>query len=542
MKTEKIDSKCLVNMLKSAAVNLEANKAIVNELNVFPVPDGDTGTNMSMTFKNSVQEMLRIDHEDLYSVAKTASSGALIGARGNSGVILSQILRGFADGCKGKKVLDIQGLALALKSSAEVAYKAVMKPTEGTILTVIREMSEFAMENYETYSELDLFFKDVMNSGWTSLKNTPNLLPILKESGVVDSGGQGLMYLVEGAYKALTGQPLEGDQLVIHRDYSDRLVNDSHMRPEDIGFAYCTEFIIKNAPEADEHELKNYFESIGDSVLVIKEGDIVKVHLHTDHPGDAFEKGLTYGSLIRMKVDNMKEMVQSESFMENDTKTNPALPYAFIAVSPGEGISDMLTKIGVTKIISGGQTMNPSTQDFLKVINELNTEEIVIFPNNSNIIMAAEQAKEISEKNIYVVATKTLPQCVTAMLTFNPDLSMTENVEEMEEAIQSVKTGEVTYAVRDNKVNKKKIKKGDIIGITAGNIISNGAVVEDVAKAVIEEMIDEDSELISVYYGQDITETQADAFVDVLRETYDECDVEITYGGQPLYYYILSVE
>lgn len=542
MKTERIDSKCLIKMLKSAAVNLETYKAIVNELNVFPVPDGDTGTNMSMTFNNSVQEMLRINHEDLYSVAKTASSGALIGARGNSGVILSQILRGFADGCKGKSALDIKGLTLALQSSVEVAYKAVMKPTEGTILTVVREMSEFASENYETYSDLELFFKDVMDSGWRSLQNTPNLLPILKESGVVDSGGQGLMYLVEGAYKGLTNQPLEGDHLVIQRDYSDRLVNDSHMRPEDIGFGYCTEFIIKDAAKADERDLKNYFESIGDSVLVIKEEDIVKVHLHTDHPGDAFEKGLSYGPLIHMKVDNMMEMVQSESYKGTDNPSKPILPYAFIAVSPGEGISDMLQKIGVTEIISGGQTMNPSTQDFLKVINEINTEEIVIFPNNSNIIMAAEQAKEISDKNIYVVATKTLPQCVTAMLAFNPDLPMTDNVAEMEDLIQTVKTGEVTFAVRDTKVNKKKIKKGDIIGITAGDIVSNGSDIDQVAKILVEEMIDEDSELISVYYGQDVTEDQAQALVDGLRENYDDCDVEITYGGQPLYYYILSVE
>lgn len=542
MKTERIDSKCLIKMLKSAAVNLEAHKAIVNELNVFPVPDGDTGTNMSMTFNNSVQEMLRINHDDLYSVAKTASSGALIGARGNSGVILSQILRGFADGCKGRRALDIEGLTLALQSSVEVAYKAVMKPTEGTILTVIREMSEFATAQSENYDDLELFCKDVMESGWKSLRNTPNLLPILKESGVVDSGGQGLMYLVEGAYKGLINQPLEGDQLIIQRDYSDRLVDDSHMRPEDIRFGYCTEFIIKDAAKADEEDLKNYFESIGDSVLVIKEEDIVKVHLHTDHPGDAFEKGLTFGPLIHMKVDNMMEMVQRESVMETGTQSKPSLPYAFIAVSPGEGISDMLKKIGVTEIISGGQTMNPSTQDFLKVINAINSEEIVIFPNNSNIIMAAEQAKEISEKNIHVIETKNLPQCVTAMLTFNPEMSMVDNVDEMEESIQTVKTGEVTFAVRDTKVNKKKIKKGDIIGITMGDIVSNGNDIEGVAQALIAEMIDENSELISVYYGQDVPEDQANALVETLKDCYDECDVEITYGGQPLYYYILSVE
>lgn len=539
MKTQIIDGNLLKKMFEYGAKNLEIYKKTVDELNVFPVPDGDTGTNMSLTFSHSVSELEKMTGISLYSVAKTASSGALIGARGNSGVILSQLLRGLAEGCKDKEELDIKGLGMAIRAAADAAYKAVMKPTEGTILTVAREMAEFAMDNYDRYDNLDDYLENIISYGKKSLAKTPEMLPVLKEAGVVDAGGQGLIFIMEGAYKGMTNQELSQE---VHLNISDRerFVDDSNMRPEDITFGYCTEFIVKDAAEADDNELREYLNTIGDCVLVIKDDDIIKVHVHTDHPGKAFEKGLTYGALIRMKVDNMREMLGVSD--EESEEMEPAKPYGFVAVSPGDGLTNLFKDLGITRVISGGQTMNPSTQDFLDEIEKTNAEEIFLFPNNSNIIMAANQAQAISEKHVHVIPTKTIPQCVTAMLTFQPEVDWEENEKNMLEVIPTVKTGEVTFAVRDTKINGLKIAKNDIIGIFGGEIVVKGDDVSEVTKELLDKMVDEDSELVSVYYGSDVVEDDAEALVEELEEKFEDCDVEINEGGQPLYYYIVSVE
>ncbi len=539
MKTQIIDGNLLKKMFEYGAKNLEIYKKTVDELNVFPVPDGDTGTNMSLTFSHSVSELEKMTGISLYSVAKTASSGALIGARGNSGVILSQLLRGLAEGCKDKEELDIKGLGQAIRAAADAAYKAVMKPTEGTILTVAREMAEFAMDNYDRYDNLDDYLENIISYGKKSLAKTPELLPVLKEAGVVDAGGQGLIFIMEGAYKGMTNQELSQE---VHLNISDRerFVDDSNMRPEDITFGYCTEFIVKDAAEANDNELREYLNTIGDCVLVIKDDDIIKVHVHTDHPGKAFEKGLTYGALIRMKVDNMREMLGVSEEEAEDKE--PAKPYGFVAVSPGAGLTNLFKDLGISRVISGGQTMNPSTQDFLDEIEKTNAEEIFLFPNNSNIIMAANQAQAISEKHVHVIPTKTIPQCVTAMLTFQPEVDWEENEKNMLEVIPTVKTGEVTFAVRDTKINGLKIAKNDIIGIFGGEIVVKGDEVAEVTKELLDKMVDADSELVSVYYGSDVAEDDAEALVEDLEEKFEDCDVEINEGGQPLYYYIVSVE
>lgn len=539
MKTQIIDGNLLKKMFEYGAKNLEIYKKTVDELNVFPVPDGDTGTNMSLTFSHSVSELEKMTGVSLYSVAKTASSGALIGARGNSGVILSQLLRGLAEGCKDKEELDIKGLGQAIRAAADAAYKAVMKPTEGTILTVAREMAEFAMDNYDRYDNLDDYLENIISYGKKSLAKTPELLPVLKEAGVVDAGGQGLIFIMEGAYKGMTNQELSQE---VHLNISDRerFVDDSNMRPEDITFGYCTEFIVKDAAEANDNELREYLNTIGDCVLVIKDDDIIKVHVHTDHPGKAFEKGLTYGALIRMKVDNMREMLGVSEEEAEDKE--PAKPYGFVAVSPGAGLTNLFKDLGISRVISGGQTMNPSTQDFLDEIEKTNAEEIFLFPNNSNIIMAANQAQAISEKHVHVIPTKTIPQCVTAMLTFQPEVDWEENEKNMLEVIPTVKTGEVTFAVRDTKINGLKIAKNDIIGIFGGEIVVKGDEVAEVTEELLDKMVDADSELVSVYYGSDVAEDDAEALVEDLEEKFEDCDVEINEGGQPLYYYIVSVE
>lgn len=544
MSTQTIDGKTLKKMFEYGAKNLELNKKTVDELNVFPVPDGDTGTNMSLTFKNAVAELNKLDNNNLHSVAKTASSGALIGARGNSGVILSQLLRGLATSMKDKEKLEIKDLADAMKSASDSAYKAVMKPTEGTILTVARKMGEFAEESYKDYDDIALFLEDILKAGNKALQETPEMLPVLKEAGVVDSGGQGLMFILEGAHKGLTNQEL-GGEVNLDLTQRDRFVDDSAMRPEDITFTYCTEFIVQDAEHANEEDLKDYLSSIGDCVVVIKDDDIIKVHVHTDHPGQAFEKGLTYGPLTRMKVDNMREMLgttKSEEEEKAKASNEPPKPYGFVAVSPGPGLTNIMKDLGITEVITGGQTMNPSTQDFLERIDQMNCEQIFLFPNNSNIILAANQAKAVSDRNIHVVPTKNVPQCIAAMISFNPDDDWEQNLELMNHAITEVKVGEITYAVRDTKINGLKIFKNNIIGLTGGEIVAKGKQVDAVAEELLDKMVDEDSELISLYYGNDVTQEEADELAAQLGEIFEDCDIEVSYGGQPLYYYILSVE
>lgn len=540
MEISSINGETLKKMLTYGAENLEINKKIVDELNVFPVPDGDTGTNMSLTFSHAVEDFDKIEKPTLYTVAKTASSGALIGARGNSGVILSQLLRGVAESCKDKEALDISGVAGMFEAAADAAYKAVMKPTEGTILTVARAMGDYAADHTEDYTSLEQFVKDILEAGKKALAKTPDLLPVLKEAGVVDAGGQGLVFIIEGAYLALTNQKLS-KEINLKRSDRERFVDDSHMKPEDITYGYCTEFIVKDAADADENALRDYLGTIGDSIVVVKDDDIIKVHVHTDHPGKAFEKGLALGQLTRMKVDNMREMVVPDH-VDEEAADEPEKEYGFVAVAPGPGLAAIFEDLGIDRVISGGQTMNPSTQDFLDEIKTLNAKHIFLFPNNSNIIMAANQAKAISDKNIDVILSKTIPQCVTAMMEFDADASPEENEEAMNEAISRVKSGEVTFAVRDTKINGLKIKKNDIIGIEGGEIVVKGKDIEKVTAELIGSMVDEDSELISVYYGADVDEEQAGLLADDLEETYDDYDVEFSNGGQPLYYYIVSVE
>jgi len=537
MKAQKIDGEMLKKMFEYGAKNLEINKKTVDELNVFPVPDGDTGTNMSLTFNHSVAELDKIEKPSVYSVAKTASSGALIGARGNSGVILSQLLRGFAEGCKGQDYLDLNLTGNALKLAADVAYKAVMKPTEGTILTVAREMGEFAMANMNDYENLEDYLEDVLKHGKATLLITPEMLPVLKEAGVVDAGGQGLICIIEGALKALKNQKL-GAKLEFISSNLDKFVDDSNMKPEDITFGYCTEFIIKNAADIDDDQLREYFNTLGDSVLVIKDDAVIKVHLHTDNPGLALERAGNLGSLSRIKIDNMREQFESKGTVPE----LPPVPYGFIAVSPGEGLTKLFKDLGITQVISGGQTMNPSTQDFINEIDKINAGVVFLFPNNSNIIMAAKQACEISDKQVYVISSKNIPQCISAMLSFSPEADAGDNEKAMNEAINSVKTGEVTYAVRDTKINGLKIKKDNAIGISGGEIKFTGTDIHTVTEDLLSEMVNEESELISIYYGKDTTKEDAEVLAEDIAAVFEECDVEIHYGGQPLYYYIVSVE
>jgi DAK2 domain fusion protein YloV len=543
MNNQKIEGTLLKKMFEFGARNLEIHKKLVDELNVFPVPDGDTGTNMSLTFSHSVSEFEKIDKLNIYNVSKTASAGALIGARGNSGVILSQLLRGFSEACKGIDELDIEKVSNALKLASDVAYKAVMKPTEGTILTVAREMAEFAVEKQDKFNDLGIFMQAVVDHGKGTLKRTPEMLPVLKEAGVVDAGGQGLIFILEGALKAYNNEELEFDSLAVApikavTSSLDKFVDDSHMRPEDITFGYCTEFIIKDAQAVDESELREYLNSLGDSVVVVKDEEIVKVHVHTDHPGLAIERGGSLGSLTRMKIDNMREQ-----FATKGTKPQEKLlPYGFIAVSPGEGLTELFNDLGISQVISGGQTMNPSTQDFLNEIDKMNAQTIFLFPNNSNILMAAKQAAEISDKDVLMIGSKTIPQCVAAMIAYSPEDDAKSNYAAMNEALEHVMTGEVTFAVRDTKINGLKIKKDNMIGIFNGEIKETGKDINQVTEKLLSAMVDEESELITVYYGKDISQDQAEELGELLEERFDECDIEIQHGGQPLYYYILSVE
>ena len=546
MDNQKINGKTLKKMFEFGAKHLERNKDSVDELNVFPVPDGDTGTNMSLTFSHLVSEFSKIEKLSIYNVTKTASSGALIGARGNSGVILSQLLRGFSEGCKGLETLDAASISNALKQASNVAYKAVMKPTEGTILTVAREMGEFAMDNYKTYNDLTTFLDAILKQGKETLLQTPELLPVLKEADVVDAGGQGLIYILEGALKAFKNEELGYEvspivsQSVQAKTSSqlDKFVDDSHMKPEDITFGYCTEFIISNASELNEETFRVDLNNMGDSIVVVKDEDIVKVHLHTDNPGLALENGLRFGQLTRIKIDNMRDQFATIARQ----KKVPVAPYGFIAVSPGVGLTNIFNDLGITRVISGGQTMNPSTQDFLSQIDSLSAETIFLFPNNGNILMAAEQAAKISDKQVFVIPSKTMPQCISAMLTFSIEQDPLFNQNSMNEAINKVTTGEVTFAVRDTKINGLKIKKNNIIGLTGGEIKYTGKNREEVTRKLLKTMVDDESELISIYYGQEITKETAEHLHDTLVDEFENCDIELQYGGQPLYYYIVSVE
>ncbi|MFZ7121160.1 MAG: DAK2 domain-containing protein [Eubacteriaceae bacterium] len=538
MQVEFIDGIMFKNIIKNAANNLEANKKIVDDLNVFPVPDGDTGINMSLTIKYAADEIAKSSEDDLSKVAHIASSGALMGARGNSGVILSQLLRGFAKGCKGKSQLNIEDFALALKESSDMAYKAVMKPTEGTILTVAREISQFALENLENYTYIEDILFDVIEHGNKTLEKTPDMLPVLKEAGVVDAGGKGLIFLFEGAYEVVTGKKILNES---HTENDvDKMFIDNIHSLEDITYGYCTEFIIISDKTNDNiEELKNNLLTIGDSVIVVGDEEKIKVHVHTDNPDKAINWALKIGSLTRIKIDNMREQVVQNSKINNIEEKN----YGIISVSSGDGLKELFQNLGVDEIIVGGQTMNPCTQDFIDSINKINSNNIVVLPNNSNIILAANQAKEIvKDKNIIVIPAKTIPQGITALLSFSPEKTVDENIKNMTDALKYVKTGQVTFAVRDTQFNGKNINKNDIIGIIDGEIGCVGEDVFSVSKEVISKMVDDESELISMYSGSDLNQEQVLDFTNDMQEVYDEIDVESHYGGQPLYYFIISVE
>lgn len=553
MSTQTINANLLQKMFLAGAKRIEAKKEYINELNVFPVPDGDTGTNMSLTIMAAAKEVSGLENPPMEDLAKAISGGSLRGARGNSGVILSQLFRGFTREIRQYNELTPIEIAAGFNRAVDTAYKAVMKPKEGTILTVAKGMAEKANELAKSADDLGTYIGAVIDYGNEVLSRTPEMLPVLKEAGVVDSGGQGLMEVMQGAYNSFLGKKDE-DVDIVPTVKPNITVSTAEASTADIKFGYCTEFIImleKKYNSETEKEFKAFLNSIGDSIVVVSDDEIVKVHVHTNHPGQAFEKALTYGSLSNMKVDNMRlehqEKLISEAekakAMKEEQEAEPAKPYGFIAVSIGEGMNEIFRELGVDYIIEGGQTMNPSTDDILSAIDKVNAETIFVLPNNKNIILAADQAKELTEdKKIVVIPTKTVPQGITAVITFDADASAESNAEAMAEEIKNVKTGQVTYAVRDTSIDGKEIKIGDIMGIGDNGIEAVTQSVQDTTIALLDVLVEEESELISLYYGEEVSEEDAQTLVGMLEEKYPDCDVELNNGGQPIYYYVLSVE
>ncbi len=563
MATKTINVDMLAKMFLAGAQNIEAKKEYINELNVFPVPDGDTGTNMSLTIMAAAKEVTALKDPALKDLAKAVSSGSLRGARGNSGVILSQLLRGFTKSIREEKQIDVQGLAAACARARDTAYKAVMKPKEGTILTVASGIADKAAQMAEETDDLEVFLPAVIEHAEEVLKKTPDMLPVLKEAGVVDSGGQGLLEVVKGAYDAFLGK--EVDYSAITPSVGAQAPKVSAQEAADIKFGYCTEFIIlteKEFSDEQEREFKGYLSSIGDSIVCVADEDVVKVHVHTNDPGLAIQRALTYGQLSRMKIDNMREehqeklikdaqklaagqTTEEEAAKKTPEKKSdePRKPIGFIAVSIGEGLNDIFRELGVDYIIEGGQTMNPSTEDMLNAIDQVNSDCVFILPNNKNIVLAANQAKDLVEdKEVVVLPTKTVPQGITAVINFMPDAGVKENEEAMLEGIRNVKSGQVTYAVRDTHIDDKEIHESDIMGIGDAGIMAVGRSVEETTKELLSQLVDEDSELISLYYGEEVKEEDANRFIAEIEGIYPDVDVDAHYGGQPIYYYVLAVE
>lgn len=552
-----IDAAMLKKCFLAGAANLEAKKEIINELNVFPVPDGDTGTNMTMTILSAAKEVSNIASPNFENLSKAISGGSLRGARGNSGVILSQLFRGFTKEIKSVTVIDAPVLARAFQKATETAYKAVMKPKEGTILTVAKglsdKMNELACEN----GDLEEILGQVLEHGRYVLSQTPEMLPVLKEAGVVDSGGQGLIEVLSGIYDCLLGKEID---LTAALGTTTTAKVEADTTQADIKYGYCTEFIInieKKFDNGDELNFKAYLESIGDSIVVVADDEIVKVHVHTNDPGLAIQKALTYGSLSKMKIDNMREehkeklikeaqKAEAEKKAAEEAAKKPAEPkkkYGFISVSAGAGLSEIFEGLGVDVVIEGGQTMNPSTEDMLNAIDKVNAENVFILPNNSNIILAANQAQSIvTDKNVYVVPSKTIPQGITALINFDESADAEANFDNMSSEMKNVKTGQVTYAVRDTSMDGKEIKQNDIMGIGDKTILSVGKDIEETTIDMLSQLIDDDSELISVYYGEDVSSEQVDSLTAKIEKTYPDLDLEVHSGGQPIYYYIVSVE
>ena len=557
-----IDAGLLKRMFLAGVANLESKKEWINELNVFPVPDGDTGTNMTLTILSAAREVNSVEEPTMETLAKAISSGSLRGARGNSGVILSQLFRGFTKAIKYSTKIDMELLAEALQRATETAYKAVMKPKEGTILTVAKGISDKAKELAQSGCDMDVFIQELLKEGDYVLSQTPEMLPVLKQAGVVDSGGQGLMQVLKGAYDGYLGKEIT---FTAEKPAASRTVTgaaNDEIDTADIKFGYCTEFIIMTSrvfTHEDEKEFKAFLSSIGDSIVCVADDELVKVHVHTNDPGLAIQKALTYGQLTSMKIDNMREEHQERVIKnaereaikqaEEDRKEREQedkskwKEYGFISVSAGAGIGEIFKGLGVDYLIEGGQTMNPSTEDMLNAIRQVPARNIFILPNNSNIIMAAKQAKQLTkDKEIFVIPTKTIPQGITAIINFVPDSSMEENAENMTESIKSVKTGQITYAVRDTMIDNIEIHKDDIIGLGDKGMLADGTDINDVAFETVCKMMSEDSELISIYYGQEIDEARAKELCDRLSEEFPSVDVEVNAGNQPVYYYFLSVE
>ena len=570
-----INAELLKTAFISGANNISNKKEYINELNVFPVPDGDTGTNMTLTIMSAVAEVNEVKEPTMTNLAKAISGGSLRGARGNSGVILSQILRGFCREIKDGKEINQEGLANGFARAVETAYKAVMKPKEGTILTVARAMAEKAAEIINEYEDINDYLEQIIIYGDEALAGTPELLPVLKEAGVVDSGGQGLIEIIKGMHLGLQGTPValedsdngpklaRGAGLLDAKPSRPTGSGNDHISTADIKFGYCTEFIVllDNPVSDDEVEkIKEYLLTLGDSLVCVADDEVIKIHVHTNHPGKAFEKGLEYGQLTRCKVDNMREEHNERVFMakemhyvdspkveepavEETTFDEPPKKYGFVAVSAGDGMSTIFEEIGVDYVIHGGQTMNPSTDDILSAIKHVNAENVYILPNNKNIVLAANQASDICEdKKIFVIPSSTIPQGIAAMLSYNEAAEPEENLETMKSALGDVKTGEVTFAIRDTSVEGKEIRKNNIMGISDNGIDVVGTEVDQVTKDLVESLVDEDSGLITLYYGEDISEEDANALSDYLAEKYEDLDVDVRFGGQPIYYYILSVE
>ena len=553
MEITSINAEVLSKMFLAGAKNLDAKKEWINELNVFPVPDGDTGTNMSMTIMSAAKEVSALSNPSMAELAKAISSGSLRGARGNSGVILSQLFRGFCKVIKDYDELDVSIISDAFQKAVETAYKAVMKPKEGTILTVAKGAADKALELSEDTDDLITFGSEIIKHADYVLSQTPEMLPVLKQAGVVDSGGQGLMQVLKGCMDSLLGKEI--DYTIEGASTASSVVKISAQTEAEIKFGYCTEFIIVlNRPLSDKEELeyKSYLESIGDSIVVVADDEIVKTHVHTNDPGLAIQKALTHGSLSRIKIDNMREEHQeklikdAEKIAAQEAEAKPEEPkkdMGFIAVSIGEGMNEIFKGLGVDYIIEGGQTMNPSTEDMLNAIDYVNADHIFILPNNKNIILAANQAASLVEdKDIIVIPTKTVPQGITALVNFIPDFSAEENKETMTAELANVKTGQVTYAVRDTEIDGKTIKQDDYMGIGDSGILSVGQDLKETTLEMLDEMIDEDSAIVSIYYGSDSSMENAEELSACIEEKYPDVEIEINDGGQPIYYYVISVE
>ena len=569
MNSHTIDAKSFQKLFLAGANRINSRKDYINELNVFPVPDGDTGTNMSLTILAAAKEVGAVEEPTMATICKAISNGSLRGARGNSGVILSQLFRGFTKAVSKADSLGKDEITAGFTRAVETAYKAVMKPKEGTILTVAKGMADKAEELVDEDMDVIEFCEAIVAYGYEVLSKTPDMLPVLKEAGVVDSGGQGLMEVLQGIVDALTGKVTEIEVPAEAASMSSAVISapKADISTADIKFGYCTEFIIlldKPLTKEDEKGLKKFFLSIGDSLVLVADEEICKVHVHTNHPGQAFEKALTFGALSNMKIDNMRlehqeklikdaeneaarqrqqEAEEEKLTAQEAAKAQPAKEVGFIAVSAGEGLTDIFKGLGVDYLIEGGQTMNPSTEDMLNAIDQVNAKNIFILPNNKNIILAAEQARDLTEdKKIVVLPTKTIPQGISAMIGYMPEASVDENTENMKDSYQDIASGQVTYAVRDTSIDGKEIHNGDIMGINDGGIAAVGKDLMETTIELLSTMVDEDSELICLYYGADVSEQDADALSDEIEEKFPECEVEVNFGGQPIYYYMISVE